>query len=161
MVEIWRVLYSNRFASEVQRKESPSLKPLVGGTMRRVPKSQKGGTTAMSEQSARVAPLVGTEYAVPWPTPPLPGTSMLTFWGNGDQTSESFTLPCDASVRIAVETGPFALRVLNPDGTDATTLAPIPDGGLALGAIPHGGTYTLEVKAPARWGVTVVFGSSK
>jgi len=115
----------------------------------------------VSEQPTRVAPVAGPERAVPWPTPPIPGTSMLTFWGSGDQTSEPFTLPGDASVRMAIEEGPFVLRVLNPDGTDAATLAPVPDGGMALGAIPQGGTYTLEVKAPGRWGITVVFFAPK
>ena len=111
----------------------------------------------MHKFAARVAPVTGAGKAVPWPTPPIPGTTLLTFWGTGDQLSEVFTLPGDASVRIAVEKGPFVLRVLNPDGSDATKIAPVPDGGMALGAIPHGGTYTLEVKAPARWGITVVF----
>jgi hypothetical protein len=101
--------------------------------------------------------MAGPERAVPWPTPPIPGTSMLTFWGSGDQSTEEFTLPGDASMRMAAEKGPFVVRLLNPDGTDATKLAPVPNGGLALGAIPQGGTYTLEVKTPGRWGITVVF----
>jgi hypothetical protein len=111
----------------------------------------------MSEQPMRVTPVAGPEHAVPWPTPQLPGSTMLTFWGDGDQTSETFTLPGDASIRMVIERGPFVLRVLNPDGTDGATLAPVPDGGMALGAIPQGGTYTLEVKAPGKWGITVVF----
>jgi hypothetical protein len=74
--------------------------------------------TAMSDRPpAPIAPRHGAEFAVPWPTPPIPGTALVTFWGSGDATSEPFTLPGDASVRIAAETGPFALRVLNPDGT--------------------------------------------
>ncbi len=110
---------------------------------------------------APIAPRHGAEFAVPWPTPPIPGTALVTFWGSGDATSEPFTLPGDASVRIAAETGPFALRVLNPDGTDGAAIAPVPTGGLALGAIPRGGTYTLDVRTAGRWGVTVVFASSK
>jgi hypothetical protein len=112
----------------------------------------------MSEQP--VAPLSahhGPEYAVPWPTPPIPGTELITFWGTGPATTEPFVLPGDASVRIAVEKGPFTLRVLRPDGTDGATLAPIPDAGLALGAIPQGGTYTLDVQTTGNWGVSIVF----
>jgi hypothetical protein len=105
----------------------------------------------------RVAALPGAERAIPWPTPPIPGTSMLTFWGSGDQSTEEFTLPSDASMRMIAETGPFVVRLLNPDGTDTTELAPVPNGGLALGAIPQAGTYTLEVKTPGRWGITVVY----
>ena len=110
----------------------------------------------MSEKPAAVAPKHGAEHAVPWPTPPIPGTSVLTFWGSGDRTTDSFVLPGDASVRIVAEKGPLALRVLRPDGTDGATLAPA-GGGMTLGMIPAGGTYTLDVRAPARWGVTVVF----
>ncbi len=107
--------------------------------------------------SRPLAPLHGAEHTVPWPTPPIPGTSMLSFWGKGDQTTEPFTLPGDASMRIAVEKGPMTLRVLRPDSSEGATVAPIPDAGLALAAIPEGGTYTLEVKTAGSWGVTVVF----
>ena len=110
----------------------------------------------MGGQPAAVVARHGAEHAVPWPTPPIPGTSVLTFWGTGDQTSAAFVLPGDASVRIVAEKGPLALRVLRPDGTDGAEIAPM-GGGMALGAIPQGGTYTLDVRAPARWGVTVVF----
>ena len=106
--------------------------------------------------AARVAPVAGADSAVPWPTPPIPGTSVLTFWGTGDQSTEAFVLPGDASVRIIAETGPIAVRVLNPDGSDGAKLAPA-GRGLALGAIPAGGTYTLEVRTPGRWGVTLVY----
>jgi hypothetical protein len=112
----------------------------------------------MSEQPA--APLTayhGPEYAVPWPTPPLDGAELLTFWGMGSATTEPFTLPGDASIRIAVEAGPFVLRVLRPDGTDGATIAPIPNPGLALGAIPQCGTYTLDVQTSGRWGITIAF----
>lgn len=107
--------------------------------------------------AARVEAVPGAERAVPWPTPPIPGTAMLTFWGDGDQCSEAFTLPSDGSMRIVAEKGPFVVRLLNPDGTDATSLAPVPNGGLALGAVPNAGTYTLEVKTPGRWGITIVY----
>lgn len=106
--------------------------------------------------SEPLAPIHGPEKAVPWPTPPIPGTSMLTFWGQGDATTQEFTIPGDASVRIAVEKGPMALRVLRPDGTDGAEVGPIPDAGLALAQIPAGGTYTLEVRTAGSWGVTVV-----
>jgi hypothetical protein len=82
---------------------------------------------------------------------------MLTFWGTGDAATQEFTLPADASVRIAVEKGPMALRVLRPDGTEGATVAPIPDAGLALAQIPAGGTYRLEVRTAGSWGITVIF----
>jgi hypothetical protein len=82
---------------------------------------------------------------------------MLTFWGTGDATTQAITLPSDASVRIAVEKGPMTLRVLRPDGSEGASIAPIPNAGLALGAISQAGTYTLEVKTEGKWGVTVVF----
>jgi hypothetical protein len=82
---------------------------------------------------------------------------MLSFWGKGDAVTEPFELPGDASVRIAVEAGPLELRVLRPDGTTGADVAPIPNAGLALAAIPAGGTYTLEVKTAGSWGITVVF----
>ena len=112
----------------------------------------------MSEQTAGlVAGVAGAENAIPWPTPVLPGTAVITFRGYGNQSTEPFVLPGDASVRIAAERGPFALRVVRPDGTDAVNPASMPFGGLGLGAIPEGGTYALEVQTPERWGVTVVF----
>jgi hypothetical protein len=109
---------------------------------------------------APLTPHHGPENAVPWPTPPIPGTELITFWGTGSATTEPFTLPGDASVRIAIETGPLVLRVLNPDGTDGTdgaTVAPIPNAGLALAAIPQGGTYTLAVETTGNWGISIVF----
>ena len=116
----------------------------------------------MSDQpAAPLAPLPGVEHAVPWPTPPIPGTSMLTFWGKGDATTQDFTLPADASVRIAVEKGPTALRVLRPDGTEGAAVAPIPDAGLALAQIPAGGVYRLEVRTAGSWGITVIFFTPK
>jgi hypothetical protein len=99
----------------------------------------------------------GPEKAVPWPTPPIPGTSMITFWGKGDAATEEFALPADASVRIAVETGPATVRVLRPDGTEGATVAPIPNAGMALAQIPAAGTYALEVRTAGSWGITVVF----
>jgi hypothetical protein len=85
----------------------------------------------------------------------------MTFSGNGDATTQEFALPTDAALRIAVEKGPLALRVLRSDGTEGATLSPIPTAGLALGAIPQAGTYTLEVRTLGRWAVTVVFGANK
>lgn len=114
----------------------------------------------MSDQAAPLAPLPGAENAVPWPTPPIPGTSMLTFWGARDGTTQPFTLPSDASLRIVVEKGPFVLRVLKSDGSEGATVAPVPNAGLALAAIPEGGTYTLEVRTAGGWGVTVVFATA-
>jgi hypothetical protein len=112
----------------------------------------------MSEQPpTTVAPLHGERHAVPWPTPPIPGTSTISFWGKGDAVTEPFTLPGDASIRIALETGPMELRVLRPDGSAGATVAPIPNAGMALAAIPEGGIYTLEVKTAGAWGITVVF----
>jgi hypothetical protein len=107
--------------------------------------------------STPLAPLHGPEHAVPWPTPPIPGTVQLTFWGTGDATTEFFALASDASVRMAVETGPLEVRVLREDGTSGADLAPVPTGCLALGAIPEAGTYRLEVRATGNWGVTIVF----
>jgi hypothetical protein len=107
--------------------------------------------------SEPLTPIYGPEKAVPWPTPPIPGTSMLTFWGKGDATTQEFTLPGDASVRIAVGQGPMALRVLRPDGSEGASVTPIPDAGLALAQIPTGGTYRLEVRTAGSWGVSLVF----
>lgn len=111
--------------------------------------------------SEPLAPLHGPENAVPWPTPPIPGTAMLTFWGSGDATTQPFTLPGDASVRIAVEKGPLTVRVLRSDGSDGANIAPIPNAGLGLGAIPEGGIYTLDVRTTGSWGITIVFMAAK
>jgi hypothetical protein len=112
----------------------------------------------MSEQTAVPIPaMAGAESAIPWPTPMLPGMSVLTFRGYGNQTTEAFVLPSDASVRIAAERGPFVLRVIRPDGIDAVNPANMRFGGFGLGAIPEGGTYTFEVRTAASWGITVVF----
>jgi hypothetical protein len=111
--------------------------------------------------AALVAPVSGYENAIPWVTPPLPGMSVLTFRGYGDGRTEPFVLPGDASVRIAAERGPFGLRVVRPDGTDAVNPANMRFGGLGLGAIPEGGTYALEVRTAGCWGITVVFAEPK
>ena len=112
----------------------------------------------MSETTAEpLAPMHGPQHAVPWPTPTIPGTAMVSFWGSGDRTTREFTLPGDASVRIAVETGPLTLRVLRPDGTEGAAAATMPGAGLGLAPIAAGGTYVLEVQAKGAWGVTVVF----
>jgi hypothetical protein len=111
--------------------------------------------------STPLAPLHGPEHAVPWATPPIPGTALVTFWGTGDATTEAFATTGEASLRMAVETGPFELRVVRPDGTGGADLAPVPRGCLALGSIPEAGTYHLEVRATGNWGVTVVFAAPK
>jgi|SRR5947209_16348846 len=105
----------------------------------------------------RPEPLPGEENAVPWPVPLPPGCSALTFYGEGNQTTQAFALPGDAALRILAETGPFTLRVRRPDGSTLNDVASLPDGGPALMEIPEGGTYTLAVQTPARWAVTVVF----
>jgi hypothetical protein len=81
----------------------------------------------------------------------------VTFWGTGDATTEFFAITSDASVRMAIETGPFEVLVLREDGTSGADLAPLPTGCLALGSIPEAGTYRLDVRATGNWGVTVVF----
>ncbi len=115
----------------------------------------------MSQHTADlIAPVSGAENAVRWPTPAVPGTSVLTFRGYGDGRTEPFVVPADASVRIVAERGPFGLRVVRPDGSDAVSPASMPFGGLGLGALPEGGTYAMEVRAPGLWGITVVFATS-
>lgn len=114
----------------------------------------------MSERVAElIAPTAGAESAIPWVTPPLPGTQVLTFRGYGDGRTEAFVLPGDASVRIAAERK-LALRVVRPDGTDAVKPASMSFGGLGLGAIPEAGTYALEATTEAGWAVTVVFAAT-
>ena len=111
----------------------------------------------MSEQTVElIAPLAGAEYAIPWPAP-LPGVDTLTFRGHGDGRTETFELPRDASVRILADGGPFGLRVLRPDGSDAVSPARLPGGGLGLGQLAEPGTYALEVCAPGQWAVTIAF----
>lgn len=106
---------------------------------------------------APLAPLHGPDHAVPWPTPPIPGTVQITFWGTGDATTEFFATASEASVRMAVETGPFEVCVLREDGTSGADLAAVPRACLALGSIPAAGTYRLDVRATGNWGVSVVF----
>lgn len=107
--------------------------------------------------STPLAALHGPEHAVPWATPPIPGTVQVTFWGTGDATTEFFATASEASVRMAVETGPFEVLVKREDGTSGADIDPVPDGCLALGSIPKAGTYRLEVRATGNWGVTVIF----
>lgn len=107
--------------------------------------------------SERLAPMHGPENALPWPTPPIPNTSMLTFWGSGNAVTQAFALPSDASMRIATEKGPTTIRVLRPDGTAGADVTPLPEAGLGLAAIPEGGTYTLDVQTTGSWGITIVF----
>jgi hypothetical protein len=116
---------------------------------------------AMSDHAKPIAPMHGLKNAVPWPVPLPPDASVMTFSGNGDAATQEFALPSDAALRITVEKGPMVLRVLKSDGTEGATLMPIPTRGLALGAIPQAGTYTLEVRTSDRWAVTVVFGANK
>jgi hypothetical protein len=91
----------------------------------------------------RPAPVHGVQHAIAWPIPVPSGCSALTFRGAGVQTTEEFLLPGNA--------------VRRPDGSTLADVADLPNGGLAIMAIPEGGTYTIEVRAPARWGVTVVY----
>lgn len=112
----------------------------------------------MSAQTAElIAGVPGAENAIRWPTAMVPGASALTFRGYGDGRTEPFALPGDASVRIVAERGPFVLRVVRPDGSDAVRPANMGYGGFGLGAIPEGGTYAFEARAPGLWGVTVLF----
>ena len=114
----------------------------------------------MSERVAElIAPVTGDENAIPWVTPPIPGTEVITFRGYGDGRTEAFVLPGDASVRIVAERK-LELRVVRPDGSDAVGPARMSFGGLGLGAIPEGGTYALEAKTEAGWAVTVVFAAT-
>jgi hypothetical protein len=115
----------------------------------------------MSSQAGAIPqPIAGAANAVPWPTPLPADAQVLTFWGSGNATTGEFTLASDASLRIVVETGPLTLRVLRPDGSAVGDLATIPKSGLALGGIAEGGTYRLEVRTAAKWGVTVVYRAS-
>lgn len=108
-------------------------------------------------RNEQIAPMHGVECAIPWPAPLPPGYSALSFHGAGNQTTQEFVLSGDAALRIAAEKGPFTLHVRRPDGSALSDVASLPDGGLALMAIPEGGAYTLAIQTPARWGVTVVF----
>jgi hypothetical protein len=116
----------------------------------------------MSEQTAElVAGVPGAENAIRWPTPMLPGVLVLTFRGHGDGRTESFVLPGDASVRIVAERGPFVLRVVRPDGSDAVKPADMSYGGFGLGSITEGGAYAFEARAVGAWGITVLFAGAK
>lgn len=109
--------------------------------------------------SERSAPRYGAEHAVPWATPPIPGTALVTFRGRGDGTSEPFAIPAAASVRVSA-VGALALRVARADGTEVVTVN-APHGGQALAELPHAGTYALDVRAGGEWGVTVVYFDAK
>jgi hypothetical protein len=109
--------------------------------------------------SARIAARYGAEHAIPWATPPIPGTALVTFRGTGDGTSEPFALPGAASVRASA-VGALALRVLGADGTQATEVN-APHGGPALAELQNAGTYVLDVRASGDWGVTVVYFDAK
>ncbi|MBM3982435.1 MAG: hypothetical protein FJ304_19625 [Planctomycetes bacterium] len=109
--------------------------------------------------SERVAPRYGAEHAVPWATPPIPGTVLVTFRGTGDGTSEPFAIPAAASVRVSA-VGALVLRVVRADGAVGATIN-APAGGQALAELPHAGTYALDVRASGEWGVTVVYFDAK
>lgn len=109
------------------------------------------------KKTQRLAPMAGLQYAVPWPTPLIPGAAIISFWGAGDQTTQEFTLPAEASLRMAVEKGPLTVHVRRPDGSEPAPVSPIPTAGLALAAIPEAGTYYLEVEATGAWGISIVF----
>ena len=106
----------------------------------------------------RLVPARGVEHAVPWPVPLRPTASVLSFWGSGDQTTQPFVIDGDAALRITIESGLLDLRVLCPDGSEVGHQTTMAGPGLALDSIPFGGTFVLEVRASARWGITVVHG---
>jgi len=99
----------------------------------------------------------GVAHAVPWPIPLAPGQAALSFWGFGDQTTQPFVLYGDAVLRIVIERGLLLLRVRCPDGSEIGNQTTMAGPGLAIDDIPLGGTFTLEVRASARWGITVVY----
>lgn len=103
------------------------------------------------------APIKSGGKPIPWPAPLPPGTQSLTFRGDGNGTTEEFTLEGDAAIRITADKGPFKLQVRRADGKVLKDLADLPDGGDALLAIPKRGQYSLVVEARGRWGVTVVY----
>jgi hypothetical protein len=105
----------------------------------------------------RPAPMHGVEHAVPWPIPLRPESSVMSFWGSGNQTTQPFTLFGDAALRIVIESGLLFLRVLLPDGNQLGNESKMAGPGLALDSIPMGGTFTLEVLATARWAITVIY----
>ncbi|MCS6863718.1 MAG: hypothetical protein RMJ56_01815 [Gemmataceae bacterium] len=108
-------------------------------------------------EALRLAPRLGLPYAVPWPTPLIPGASIISFWGVGNQITQEFTLPAEASLRLAVQQGPFVVHVRCRDGSEPAPVAPLSTPGLALAAIPAAGTYYLEVEATGAWGISIVF----
>jgi hypothetical protein len=123
-----------------------------------VPEAALGAAAIPIEETCQ--PIVGPENSVPWPLPPTPGTQLSTFWGSGKATTGTFVLRADAALRIAVNGGPFKLRIRRSDGTFLRDVAALDGEELCLGllAIPVGGSYSLVIEAPAdvQWGVTVV-----
>jgi hypothetical protein len=118
----------------------------------------RGPSSPVNEHSPdRPAPMHGVEHTVPWPIPLQPGSSVLSFSGSGNQTTQPFALPGDAALRIVIESGPLFLRVLLPDGSQVGNQSKMAGPGLALDSIPIGGMFTLEVLATARWGITVIY----
>jgi len=58
---------------------------------------------------------------------------------------------------IVTDSGPLTLRLERDDGMLRDDFLPIPEGGGgAMAALPAGGTYSLLIDAPGRWGVTIV-----
>ncbi len=108
-------------------------------------------------KSRTLPPISGTNTPIPWPLPLPPEMQTLTFRGEGNNTTEEFTLQADAALRIIVENGPFTLRVRKADGTFLSDVARVADKGLALMAIPERGRYSLVIDSSSRWGVTVVY----
>lgn len=149
----------------------PSPAPWLGTDLRSIPIHDLGerassrsapspGRTSPPTADERtpeaVAPRRGAEYAVPWPVPLRPDASFFSFWGSGDGVTRPFVLGGDAALRIAVEGGRLSLRVLCPDGSEVGHQSSTAGPGLALDSIPSGGTFALEVRSSARWGITVV-----
>jgi hypothetical protein len=93
---------------------------------------------------------------VSWPTPLPTGTQSFTFRGDGNGTTEEFTLEGDAALRIVADKGPFKLRVRRADGKFLKDEADLPNGGQALMAIAKKGRYAIVVEGRGKWGVTVV-----
>ena len=103
------------------------------------------------------APVTSGGGPISWPAPLPPGAKSMTFHGEGNGTTEEFTLEGDGALRIDAKKGPFKLRVRRADGRFLKDVADLPDGGQALMAIPKAGRYSLVIEARGRWGVTVVY----
>lgn len=109
-----------------------------------------------AQRVERLAPIPGIENAVPWPVPIQPGGRFFSFWGSKDGVTQPFDLAIDAVLRTTFEWGPFSLRVLTPDGSEVGSESVSNGPGFMLDSIPMGGTFILEVRTQARWGITVI-----